>query len=98
MKIENTRGKHMFGTIMPEIQVNPAIVLTVWAIVGVATLLVHFVFAAYVFRDCCQLRRVGVKPFGPGPIIWFLATLIGGVFVATAYWLMSHSSLNRHHT
>ena len=56
--------------------------------------IVHIAFAVAVFRDATYLpsRR---KPIFVGRIIWFLATLIGGVFVVGIYWVMHHSRLNQ---
>ena len=52
---------------------------------------VHLGFAIAVFRDATGSK----KPIFVGGIIWFLATLIGGVFVAGIYWVMHHSRLNQ---
>ena len=62
--------------------------------------IVHIAFAIAVFRDATYLRdprnlRAPRKPIFVGRIIWFLATLIGGVFVAGSYWIMHHSRLNQ---
>ncbi|MDT8390846.1 MAG: hypothetical protein RRC34_10105 [Lentisphaeria bacterium] len=84
----------MFNISMPTIAGNGLPMFIMWAVIAGVTLLIHFFFAIHVFRDCYHLRRLGEKSFGPGPVIWFFATLIGGVFVATAYWLINHSSLN----
>ena len=56
--------------------------------------IVHIAFAIVVFRDAIYLRDPR-KPIFVGRIIWFLATLIGGVFVAGSYWIMHHSRLNQ---
>ena len=56
-------------------------------------IIVHISFAIAVFRDATRLPAPQ-KPISVSPIIWFLATLISGIFVATIYWLMHHSRLN----
>lgn len=61
---------------------------------SVITLIVHIGFAVAVFRDATRLPA-DRKPIFVGRIIWFLATLIGGVFVAGIYWIMHHSRLNQ---
>ena len=66
----------------------------------VITFIVHLCFAVAIFRDATYLRdprnlRAPRTPIFVGPIIWFLATLIGGVFVAGSYWIMHHSRLNQ---
>jgi uncharacterized membrane protein len=66
---------------------------SVFCALGVITALVHIIFALYVTRDARNLRCIQQETFGGGPILWFFATLIGGVFVATAYWLIHHSTL-----
>jgi len=53
-------------------------------------ILVHVFFAIGVYRDTKKMKRIELV----GPVIWTLATLIGGVFVATAYWLLNRSILN----
>ena len=62
--------------------------------VSVITFIVHIAFAIAVFRDATNLSA-DRKPIFVGRIIWLLATLIGGVFVAAIYWLMHHSRLNQ---
>lgn len=67
---------------------------------SVITAVVHIAFAIALFRDATYLRdprnlRAPRKPIFVGRIIWFLATLIGGVFVAAIYWVMHHSRLNQ---
>jgi hypothetical protein len=65
------------------------------AISAVAMAIVHIVFALGVFIDAARLNN----EFGratkivPGPM-WAFATLVGGVFVAAAYWLIHHSTLS----
>jgi hypothetical protein len=60
-----------------------------WAI----TIVVHICFATAVMKDADTLPG-GRRPIFVGPVIWFLGTLLGGVFVAAAYWAMHHSRLN----
>ena len=55
--------------------------------------IVHIVFAAAVASDGNRLRGYGVGTFFVGPGMWAFATLMGGVYVAVAYWLIHHSSL-----
>lgn len=62
--------------------------------VFVITAVVHIAFAIAVFWDATHLPALR-KPIFVGPIIWFLGTLIGGVFVAGSYWIMHHSRLNQ---
>jgi hypothetical protein len=62
---------------------------------GVATAIVHIVFAVGVFADATRMDRErgqGTR-IVPGPM-WAFATLLGGVLVAAAYWLIHHSSLS----
>lgn len=58
----------------------------------IIVVLVHVFFAVAVFKDAKKLPR---KPIFESPLIWFLATLLGGVFAAAIYWLMHHSRLNQ---
>ena len=58
------------------------------------TVSVHITFAAAVFVDARnQLRQWQRRTFLVGPVVWGMATLVGGVFVATAYWFIHHSAL-----
>ena len=61
--------------------------------VAIFVIIVHISFAVAVFRDATYLPRPR-KPIFVGRSIWFLATLIGGIFVATIYWILHHSRLN----
>ena len=60
----------------------------------VIIIVVHISFAVAVFRDATNLPAPR-KPISVSPTIWLLATLIGGIFVATIYWIMHHSRLNQ---
>lgn len=57
--------------------------------------ILHFIFASAVARDAGNLHRLGQKPALVNAPTWAFATLIGGVFTATIYWLLHHSSLTR---
>ena len=62
-----------------------------WIVVfWVVTAIIHITFAVAVYRDAKSMAT----PIFVGSVIWMLATLIGGVFVAAIYWAMHHSSLN----
>ena len=66
---------------------------------SIIVIVVNIAFAVAVFRDATHLRdpqnpRAPRKPIFVGRLIWFLATLVGGVFVAGIYWIMHHSRLN----
>ena len=61
-------------------------------IIVVLTVIVHWCFAVAVFLDARRLPR---KPILVEPIVWSLATLLGGLFVAFVYWIIHHSHLNR---
>ena len=63
-------------------------------IVWLLTAIVHIGFASAVWADAAnlwrQFRRTTVLVGGG---FWALATLLGGVFVALAYWVIHHSIL-----
>ena len=61
---------------------------------SIIVIVVNIGFAVAVFQDATYLRDPR-KPIFVGRIIWFLATLIGGVFVVGIYWVMHHSRLNQ---
>jgi hypothetical protein len=55
----------------------------------------NFIFAGAVARDAGNLNRLGQKPVLVSAATWAFATLIGGVFTATIYWILHHSTLTR---
>lgn len=57
--------------------------------------LLHVIFAGAVARDAGNLYRLGQRPVLVSAASWAFATLIGGVFTATVYWLLHHSNLTR---
>lgn len=57
--------------------------------------ILHIVFAGAVARDAGNLYRLGQKPVLVSAATWAFATLIGGVFIATIYWLLHHSTFTR---
>ena len=66
-------------------------VVTIGSVVIV--IVVHISFAMAVFRDATSLPA-SRKPISVSPTIWFLAILLGGIFITTIYWIMHHSRLN----
>jgi len=74
---------------------GPDLVLFLSILWGVAVAMTHIVFAIGVFADSSRMvqnQSRGTK-IVPGPM-WAFATLVGGVFVATAYWFIHHSNLS----
>lgn len=64
-------------------------------IVGLLTAIINVLFAIAVFQDTKDSNRhPNGKTILVEGIIWALATLLGGVFVAGIYWLIHHSTLN----
>ena len=59
------------------------------------TAAVHIAFAIGVFNDANTRNLKGTGPEFVAPVVWSLATLVGGVFVATAYWAIHMSTLSR---
>lgn len=69
--------------------------LIFWIIFYVIIAIVHIAFAVGVYNDAEDLyEKTKRAPFFVNSIIWTLATLIGGVFVAGIYWAIHHSTLN----
>ena len=69
--------------------------VTAWIIgAWLVTAVVHVGFALAVLADTGKMQRYQRRePFLVGGVIWALATLLGGVFVAVIYWLIHHSTL-----
>ncbi len=52
--------------------------------------LVHVAFAAGVARDAGNVMRYRGGTILVGPYVWAFATLVGGVLVGVAYWVIHH--------
>ena len=82
------------GIGMPPIEALWVLFISGAAICSVVIIIVvHISFAVAIFRDATNLPAPR-KPIFVGRTIWLLATLVGGIFVATIYWVMHHSRLN----
>lgn len=57
--------------------------------------IVHVMFAGAVAKDAGNLNKITQKTALVSGVTWAFATLVGGVFVATIYWLIHHSKLTR---
>jgi len=62
-------------------------------VIIILTAIVHLAFAAGVMSDAKLLAVRGGGTFLVSPGIWGFATLVGGVWVALAYWVIHHSNL-----
>ena len=60
-------------------------------LIVVLTAIVHWCFCVAVYIDAKRLPR---KPILVAPVVWSLATLLGGLFVAAVYWVIHHSRLS----
>lgn len=61
-------------------------------VILVITVIVHIAFSIGVREDAIKQQSQGALRYVT-PIVWCLATLLGGVFVAAAYWIMHGSTL-----
>ena len=67
--------------------------LPIWVFLTVViTAIVHIAFSIGVYRDASSLQYEPSRLMFDKPGIWGLAVLIGGVFVAVAYWFVHHSN------
>jgi hypothetical protein len=68
---------------------------TFFYLIMVINAILHLIFAGAVAKDAGNLNRIGEKPVLVSGSTWAFATLIGGVFTATIYWFIHHSTLTR---
>lgn len=57
--------------------------------------LVNIFFASAVAKDAGELNKRHRKTILVSAIVWVLATLVGGIFVAAIYWFMHHWPRNK---
>lgn len=55
--------------------------------------ILHLIFAGAVARDAGLLHKRNCPTILVSGVTWSFATLVGGVIVATIYWLLHHSTL-----
>ena len=70
-------------------------IASVQMLLTLINIVIHILFAGGVARDSGMLDKAGMKPALASGITWAFATLIGGVFVAAAYWFIHHSKFTR---
>lgn len=68
---------------------------TFFYLIAIINGLLHFIFAGAVAKDAGNLHRIGERTLLVSAPVWAFATLIGGVFTATIYWILHHSTLTR---
>ncbi len=77
----------------------PNHIIIFWtSVIALLTVLVRVVFAFAVYSDALRLRRTVRPTILVNPAMWLFGTLMGGVFVAVAYWVLHHSTLNPFNT
>jgi hypothetical protein len=59
-----------------------------------AVAIVHILFAVGVYQHAAVGAIRGRRTELVSPMVWAFATLVGGVLVASAYWLIHASALN----
>ncbi|RVU37010.1 hypothetical protein EOE67_11915 [Rheinheimera riviphila] len=83
-----------FSNFNPDQIMTFGLTWTVLPMIGV--LLVHLGFGAAVFNDANRLQKEHGALVFVNSWLWALAVVVGGVFVALAYWVMHHSTLAKH--
>jgi hypothetical protein len=62
-----------------------------WCLLAV----VHVLFALGVARDAAEQQSDNKRVYFVEPLVWGLATFIGGFFILIAYWVFHYSTLRR---
>jgi hypothetical protein len=62
-------------------------------VVMILTMVVHIWFAIFVRADAMEIDAEESRRVFGSPSLWLLATLVGGLFTATIYWVMHRSPL-----
>ena len=57
--------------------------------------IIHILFAGAVARDTGAIQKQGQSTILVSGLTWAFATLLGGVIVATIYWLLHHLNWTR---
>ncbi|MFI4962927.1 MAG: hypothetical protein ACHP6H_03620 [Legionellales bacterium] len=70
---------------------------TFFYLIAVINGILHLIFAGGVAKDAGNLIRLGQRTVLVSAATWAFATLIGGVFTATIYWFIHHSTFTRPH-
>lgn len=65
------------------------------AFMTILQIMINLLFAGAVAKDSGRLLQTGQPNLLVNGITWAFATLVGGVFVAVAYWIIHHSTLTR---
>ncbi len=60
---------------------------------AIPVIFINLFFAVAVFVDGRRIQQRGGHMQFFGPLLWALATLVGGFIVPAGFWLMHHSSL-----
>ena len=61
----------------------------------IINIIVHIIFAGAVAKDGGQLSKNQQKTILVSTLVWSFTTLLGGIWVATIYWVLHHSKLTR---
>ena len=70
-------------------------VASVTYLIAMLNIIIHLLFAGAVARDAGRLQEIHQTPVLVSGLTWAFDTLVGGVFVAAAYWVIHHSKLTR---
>jgi NADH:ubiquinone oxidoreductase subunit 6 (subunit J) len=76
----------------------PILQMTITVIIFAVSAFVHIVFAAGIYDDARKLRAQGGSTFAVGGWVWAFATLLGGILVALAYWVIHGSAVRSEQT
>ncbi len=79
-----------FSVLGALLSIDQRVLLALWGLLVLLVVVIHVAFAIGVHLMSSERSRRGLRSEIVPGMIWSLATLLGGVFVAGVYWFVHH--------